>query len=165
MWNLFHMCFPQAIEHVLFLMVFSLRFIQSEDRSWRLIAFSDSTGAWEYTKSCMLSVCYYCKRVNKLFIITYTLSAQRRLWSDWADAQADLSLRWAHSHFVGFVMRQLEFSVRLILTTCYALVSMAYIQTPVILSNFFLQQIHCSFIDKVQFRRATLPCDSSYIGN
>ena len=28
-------------------------------------------------------------------------------WSDWADAQADLSLRWAHSHFVGFVMRWL----------------------------------------------------------
>ena len=38
-------------------------------------------------------------------------------WSDWADAQADLSLRWAHRlilvfagricHFVGFVMRQL----------------------------------------------------------
>ena len=25
-------------------------------------------------------------------------------WSDWADAQADLSLRWVHSHFVGFVM-------------------------------------------------------------
>ena len=34
---------------------------------------------------------------------------QRRLWSDWADAQADLSLRWAHSHFVGFVMLQLSF--------------------------------------------------------
>ena len=30
---------------------------------------------------------------------------------DWADAQADLSLRWAHSHFVGFVMRQLKFHV------------------------------------------------------
>ena len=27
--------------------------------------------------------------------------------SDWADAQADLSLRWAHSHIVGFVMRWL----------------------------------------------------------
>ena len=26
---------------------------------------------------------------------SYPLSAQRRLWSDWADAQADLSLRWA----------------------------------------------------------------------
>ena len=28
---------------------------------------------------------------------------QRRLWSDWAD----LSLRWAHTHFVGFVMSRL----------------------------------------------------------
>ena len=25
-------------------------------------------------------------------------------WSDWADAQSDLSLRLAHTHFVGFVM-------------------------------------------------------------
>ena len=25
-----------------------------------------------------------------------------------ADAQADLSLRWAHGHFVGFVMRRLN---------------------------------------------------------
>ena len=25
-------------------------------------------------------------------------------WSDWDDAQADLSLRWVHTHFVGFVM-------------------------------------------------------------
>ena len=28
-------------------------------------------------------------------------------WSDWADAQADLSLRWAHTHLVGFVMSRL----------------------------------------------------------
>ena len=28
-------------------------------------------------------------------------------WSDWADAQADQSLRWAHTHFVGFVMSRL----------------------------------------------------------
>ena len=27
---------------------------------------------------------------------------QRRLSSDWADAHADLRLRWAHTHFVGF---------------------------------------------------------------
>ena len=42
------------------------------------------------------------------------LSAWRKIGSlathwvhcaDWADAQVDLSLRWAHSHFVGFVMR------------------------------------------------------------
>ena len=36
------------------------------------------------------------------------LRAQQRLWSDWADAQADLSLRLAHSHFVGFVMSRLN---------------------------------------------------------
>ena len=30
-----------------------------------------------------------------------------RLWSDWVVAQADLSLRWTHSHFVGFVMCRL----------------------------------------------------------
>ena len=27
--------------------------------------------------------------------------------SDWVDAQADLSLRWAQSHLVGFVMLRL----------------------------------------------------------
>ena len=46
-------------------------------------------------------------RMKKAWIPNYPLSAQRRLWSDWADAQADLSLHWAHSHIVGFVMRRL----------------------------------------------------------
>ena len=32
------------------------------------------------------------------------LHADSEDWSDWADAQAHLSLRWAHTHFVGFVM-------------------------------------------------------------
>ena len=32
-------------------------------------------------------------------------------WSEWADAQADISLRWAHSHFVGFVMSWLKLFV------------------------------------------------------
>ena len=45
----------------------------------------------------------------KAWTLRYTLSAQQRLWSDWTDAQADLSLRWAHSHFVGFVMLWLFF--------------------------------------------------------
>ena len=34
---------------------------------------------------------------------------QRRLWSDLADAQADLSLRWSHSHIVGFIMSRLNY--------------------------------------------------------
>ena len=32
------------------------------------------------------------------------LHADSEDWSDWADTQADLSLRWAHTHFVGLVM-------------------------------------------------------------
>ena len=35
------------------------------------------------------------------------LHADSEDWSDWVDAQADLSLRWAHSHIVGFVMSRL----------------------------------------------------------
>ena len=33
---------------------------------------------------------------------SYPLSAQRKLWSDWADAQTDLSLRWAHMPYCWF---------------------------------------------------------------
>ena len=49
----------------------------------------------------------FAVRMMKAWVLSYPLSAQRRLWSDWADAQADLSLRWAHRHFVGFVMSRL----------------------------------------------------------
>ena len=31
--------------------------------------------------------------MKKPWVLSYPLSAQRRLWSDWADAQADMSLR------------------------------------------------------------------------
>ena len=48
-------------------------------------------------------------RMKKAWVLSYPLSAQRRLWSDWADAQAHLSLRWVHSHFVGFVMSRLKY--------------------------------------------------------
>ena len=34
------------------------------------------------------------------------LHADSEDWSDWADTQADPSLRWAYSHFVGFDMRR-----------------------------------------------------------
>ena len=44
----------------------------------------------------------FAVRMKKAWVLSYPLSAQWRLWSDWADAQADLSLRWAHNHIVGF---------------------------------------------------------------
>ena len=39
----------------------------------------------------------FAARKKKHWVLSYALSAQWRLWSDWADAQADLSLRWEHS--------------------------------------------------------------------
>ena len=46
-------------------------------------------------------------RMKKAWVLSCPLCAQRRR-SDWADAQAELSLRWVHTHFVGFVMRRLN---------------------------------------------------------
>ena len=41
-------------------------------------------------------------KISVALVLGYPLSAQWRLWSDWADAQADLSLRWAHIPFCWF---------------------------------------------------------------
>ena len=49
----------------------------------------------------------FAVRMRKPWVLSYPLSAQRRLWSNWVDAQADLSLCWAHTHFVGFLMSRL----------------------------------------------------------
>ena len=38
----------------------------------------------------------FAVRMKKPWGLSYPLGAQGRLISDWADAQADLSLRWAH---------------------------------------------------------------------
>ena len=56
------------------------------------------------------------------------MCAQRRLRSAWAsaqslirlgDTQADRSLRWAHSHFVGFVMLRLNYELYLLSFTTF----------------------------------------------
>ena len=40
--------------------------------------------------------------IIKAWVLSYQLSAQQRLWSDWADAQADPSLRWVHMPYCWF---------------------------------------------------------------
>ena len=47
----------------------------------------------------------FAVRIKKVWVLSYPVSTQQILWSDWVDAQADLRLRWVHSHFVGFVVR------------------------------------------------------------
>ena len=44
----------------------------------------------------------FAVRMKKPRILSYPLSAQRRLWLDCVDAQADLSLRWANMSFCWF---------------------------------------------------------------
>ena len=43
---------------------------------------------------------------------SFASGGQRRLWSDWADAQADLCLRWAHRSFCWFCHAVAQFSYR-----------------------------------------------------
>ena len=54
----------------------------------------------------------FAVRMKKAWVLSYPLSAQRRLCSDWAEAQADLSLRWAHMPFCWFCHEAAQMVVR-----------------------------------------------------
>ena len=41
----------------------------------------------------------FAVRMKKHWVFSYPLSGHQSLWSDWADAQADRSLRWVHRSF------------------------------------------------------------------
>ena len=75
--------------------------------------------------------------MQKAWDLSYPLSAQRRLCSDWAVAQADLSLRWAHTHFVGIVMSRLKlYSTLQSFRNCNTLTtSMAVVTAALMLSG------------------------------
>ena len=45
---------------------------------------------------------HHCPHEETLGPYSYSVSAQQRLWSDWLDAQSDLSLRWVHISFCLF---------------------------------------------------------------
>ena len=55
---------------------------------WRL------RSAWASAQWSVFAVC-----MKKAWVLSYPLSPQQRLWSDWVDAQADLSLSWVHMPF------------------------------------------------------------------
>ena len=50
----------------------------------------------------------FIARLNKGGVLSYPKSARRRLRSNWADAQADLSLCWEHSPFCWFCRAQAQ---------------------------------------------------------
>ena len=49
-------------------------------------------------------------RIKKHWVLCYQLSAKQRLRSDWADAQADLSLCWVHRSFRWFFHATAQFA-------------------------------------------------------
>ena len=51
-----------------------------------------------------------CSVWSESSLCAQCLAKDPRLWSDWADAKADLSLCRTHTHFVGFVMSWLIYS-------------------------------------------------------
>ena len=53
----------------------------------------------------------FAVRIRKAGVLSYPVSAQRRLRSAWAYAQADLSLRWAHMLFCWYchVLAQISY--------------------------------------------------------
>ena len=57
-------------------------------------------------------------RMKKHWVLSYPLSAQRRLWSDWADAPADLSLSWAHMTFCWFYHAAAHFRIETTFVQC-----------------------------------------------
>ena len=57
--------------------------------------------------------------MKKPWILSYPVSAQQKLWSDLAGAQFDQSLRWVHSHFVGFAMSWIIYWLKRLHVACW----------------------------------------------
>ena len=55
--------------------------------------------------------------LKKPRVLNYPLIAQQRHWSDWADAQADLSLRWAHRSSCWFCHAAAQMCMQLSMAT------------------------------------------------
>ena len=70
--------------------------------------------AWASTQSDQIHSVWsvFTVSMRKHCVLDYPKSTQRRLWSDWVDAQADLSLRWAHMSFCWFCRAAAQLSTR-----------------------------------------------------
>ena len=73
----------------------------------------------------------FAVRMKKPWVLSYPLSVQQRLWSDWVDAQPDLSHGWAHSHCVGFAIN--KFLLNLV---CFLNVIFLYYTSFILLPSF-----------------------------
>ena len=57
----------------------------------------------------------FAVRIKKAWVLSYPSGAQQRLWSDWANAQAGLSLHWAHRSFCWFCHEEAHIMLAIIM--------------------------------------------------
>ena len=80
---------------------------------------------------------------------SYPLNAHRRLWSDWADSQTDLSLHWAHRHFVdswgGSYIDVQELLLQHMFLCCNCIYK-HFVETKNIVFRFFEHLLYSSFL-------------------
>ena len=97
----------------------------------------------------------FAVRMKKAWALSFPMSAQWRLLSDWTDAEADLSLRWAHmphcwfchevAHLTGFPVKvnQSLIKVTLIVLTSMACRSLLMINLERKIKHIQAKLIHC----------------------
>ena len=85
----------------------------------------------------------FAVRMKKAWVLSYPLSAQQRLSSDWADAQTDLSLRWVQS-FCWFCHEVAQIQIRTFLKFPELSVSLRFQEyTDSIKPNWKAEIYHC----------------------
>ena len=89
----------------------------------------------------------FAVRMKKPWILSYPLSAQRRLWSDWADALADLNLRWAQffcwfCREVAVSLHQCFMQYKCFVFPCFGTISSLLLE-PMISSLSFIKNFVC----------------------
>ena len=85
----------------------------SEDRSaWAFAQSSEDSHQPGHSPS-LIRV--FAVRMKKAWVLSYPMSAYRRLWSDWADAQADLSLCWVHRPFCWFCHEAAQMTTKILI--------------------------------------------------
>ena len=87
----------------------------------------------------------FAVRLKKPKVLDYPLSGQRRFWSEWADAQADVCLRWAHKSFYWFChaaaqLKGFRISIKHVL---WVLIGLASVRNMTKLSLNHLQILIC----------------------
>ena len=100
----------------------------------------DNTNKWHVRPAKTQISLGIAVRLKKARVLSYSLRAQRILWLDCPDAQAELSLHWAHMSMLWFVM--LLFKLNMEWIAIFESVSLPNIRPPG--SNLpVLQLLHC----------------------